>query len=203
MTTNVAGVCPSCGSTGLLHLDAGRIRCAASGCNDPELVADFLDAPGPVRHIVTFERNEVDGWNRRTTHTVRCRVHGLAACPVDAVLEHRDAPLGPGTFEVDLAGGSLWFRPICCECGCSWDQACGTGCWWAPDHPSGGPLCSTCADRIGLPTRPVTGWPVGPASIEVPADEWPDPIQALTDTAAIGGDVDAEGAASWNGGIDG
>lgn len=40
----------------------------------------------------------------------------------------------------------------CRECGCTWKRACPGGCWWAPDHPDGGALCSTCARRLGLPT---------------------------------------------------
>lgn len=39
----------------------------------------------------------------------------------------------------------------CRECGCTDDHACDGGCWWAPDHPDGGRLCSQCAVRLGLP----------------------------------------------------
>ena len=101
MSAAVAGTCPGCGRTGALVLDAGRIRCDAWGCADPTLVAELLDNPGPSTHLVTFERNDRGGWNRRTTHTVRCRVDGLASCPIDAVLEHhhQEAPVGPGTFD--------------------------------------------------------------------------------------------------------
>jgi hypothetical protein len=37
--------------------------------------------------------------------------------------------------------------PACSVCGCTTDDACDEGCWWAQLPPAGPPLCSSCVSK--------------------------------------------------------
>lgn len=171
-TVRIDGYCPACGADELVatatELAVGlALGCGADGCSDPTLVGDLLHQPLAERsHLVDFTRLEGSRFSFTMEHTLRCRLTGLGQCPIHAIItELPSMPLGPGLFEVDLAGGSLWFRPRCWKCRCSWDRACEGGCAWGGDDPDHGPTCTTCTDAPAQRARP---WPWGPEAIEVP-----------------------------------
>lgn len=95
----VAGRCPACGSSGTLFVAAGQhVTCSLSKCPDPSLVGDFLDMPGPACHVVEFSAH---GWH--IEHTLRCRLDGLADCPIHAAVAAVGGPVfGLGRFEAWL-----------------------------------------------------------------------------------------------------
>jgi hypothetical protein len=72
-----------------------------------------------------------------------------------------DRIMGASLAELEEAFGG---GPSCRVCGCTDDDACPGGCWWAPD-PEGGDLCSQCAHRLGLPLLSELGREADPFGI--------------------------------------
>jgi hypothetical protein len=58
------------------------------------------------------------------------------------------------TIRQAIAAGATLDGRRCRTCGCTTLTACAGGCTWAPPHPDGGDLCSSCAAALGLPTEP-------------------------------------------------